>query len=133
MSHGKIFVIDDEDENLAYLEAIIKAAGYDVETSSDGAEALTRMQAQVPDMVFLDVQMPGMNGFQVLKSIRQTEDLAEVPVVLLSAISAVTGDEYDPDVIESRYGVRPSAFVSKPIEPELVQEQLTIFVGNKQS
>lgn len=133
MTHGKIFIIDDEDDNLAYLTEIITAAGYQVEAFSDGSEAVTKIQEASPDMVFLDVQMPQMNGFQVLKAIRNIEDLAEIPVVLLSAISAVTGNDYDPETIQAQYGVRPDAFVSKPIRPESVREQLAKFVTSKPS
>ena len=128
MTHGKVFIIDDEDDNLAYLSEIITGAGYEAQTFSDGAEALDQMKTETPDMVFLDVQMPRINGFQVLKGIRESDNLANIPVVLLSAISSVTGTEYDPDTIQSRYGVRPDAFVPKPIKPDSVREQLTRFV-----
>jgi two-component system alkaline phosphatase synthesis response regulator PhoP len=133
MAHGKVFIIDDEDDNLAYLTEIITAAGYQVEALSDGSEAVTKMQAESPELVFLDIQMPHMNGFQVLKAIRKIDSLAKVPVVLLSAISAVTGDDYDPETIQARYGVQPDAFVSKPIRPENVREQLAKFVTPKPS
>lgn len=133
MANGKVFIVDDEDDNLAYLSDIITEAGYEVEAVSDGSEALNKMQAETPDMVFLDIQMPRMNGFQVLKAIRDTASLANVPVVMLSAISAVTGDAYDPDGIQERYGVRPDAFISKPIKPEGVREQLAKFVNPKPS
>lgn len=128
MANEKVFVIDDEHENRAYLTAIITGAGFDVEAFEDGAEAIEKMKAEPPAMVFLDVQMPRINGFQVLKEIRQSEGLADIPVVLLSAISAVTGEDYNPDVIETRYGVRPDAFVAKPIDPDGVQEQLAKFL-----
>jgi len=131
MAHGKVFIIDDEDDNLAYLTEIITAAGYQVEAFSDGSEAVTKMQVESPEMVFLDVQMPHMNGFQVLNAIRKIDNIAKVPVVLLSAISAVTGDDYDPETIQARYGVRPDAFVSKPIRTETVREQLAKFVAHK--
>ena len=133
MEQGKVFIIDDEDDNLAYLTEIITAAGYHVEAFSDGSEAVTKMKAASPEIVFLDVQMPRMNGFQVLKAIREIDSLDKVPVVLLSAISAVTGDDYDPVTIHARYGVRPDAFVSKPIKPESVREQLVKFVTPKPS
>ena len=84
-------------------------------------------------MVFLDVQMPIMDGFQVLKGIREIYSIVNVLVVLLSAISAVTGDEYDPDMIQSHYGVRPDAFVSKPIKPDSVREQLAKFIKTESS
>jgi CheY-like chemotaxis protein len=86
------------------------------------------MEAAPPDLLFLDVQMPGMNGFQVLKAMRARGALARVPVVLLSAIGSVTGENYDPDMIEERYGVRPDAFVPKPIEPGRVEAALEQFL-----
>jgi CheY-like chemotaxis protein len=131
MTNGKVFVIDDEDDNLAYLSEIITSVGYEVNTFTDGAEALAKMKTETPDMVFLDVQMPTMNGFQVLKGIREIDSAANVPVILLSAISAVTGDDYNPQTIQERYGVRPDAFVSKPIEPSKVREQLAVFIKSE--
>jgi len=117
MAEAMVFVIDDEFENLAFMEEIIGSAGYGVETFTDGNEALEKMKVSAPGMIFLDVQMPIINGFQVLKAVREIKGLEDVPVVLLSAISSVTGRDHDPDTIEARYGVRPSAFVPKPISP----------------
>ena len=55
--------------------------------------------------------------------------LAGLPVVFLSAIGALTGEDYDPDMIDRLYGVRPDAFLPKPIEPKAVAEQLRAFIG----
>jgi CheY-like chemotaxis protein len=131
MACGKVLIIDDDDDSLAYLGNIIGEAGYVVETLSDGSEAVAKMQVEPPDMVFLDIQMPRMNGFQVLKAIREAESLAKIPVVFLSAISSVTGEGYDPDKIQAQYGVRPDAFMPKTIEPKAVREQLAAFVESK--
>ena len=128
MTHGKVFIIDDDDDNLDYLSEMITRAGHETQTFSDGAEALDKMKEETPDMVFLDIQMPRMNGFQVLKKMRDSENLTSIPVIMLSAIGAVTGNEYDPDKIQSQYGVRPDAFISKPIKPDNIQEQLTKFL-----
>ena len=83
------------------------------------------------DVVISDIQMPHMNGFQVLKAIRDEESLAEIPVVFLSAISSVTGENYNPDKIQAQYGVRPDAFMPKMIEPKAVRQQLDAFVASK--
>ena len=131
MSYEKIFVIDDEEDNCMCLKEIISLAGYEVETFCDSSEALAELKTTVPAMVFLDIQMPKMNGFEVLKKIRQIDSLSEVPVVFLSAISSVTGEDYDPDTIQSKYGVRPDAFISKTIEPKAIQEHLKRFIKDK--
>lgn len=128
MIQAKVYVIDDEFETLAFMEQVITEAGHQVETFTDGNKAVEQMQTRPPDMVFLDLQMPSINGFQVLKAIRQVRRLDKVPVVLLSALSAVTGSEYCPETLEARYGVRPDAFVSKPVLPEAVDEQLQMFI-----
>ena len=131
MACGRVLIVDDDDDSLAYLSNIVGEAGYEVETLSDSSEAVPRMQAAPPDLVFLDIQMPRTNGFQVLKAIRETEGLTETPVVFLSAISSVTGEGYDPDKIQAQYGVRPDAFMPKTIEPDAVREQLAAFVGSQ--
>ncbi|MFC1453175.1 response regulator [Verrucomicrobiota bacterium] len=128
MARGRIAIIDDDEDNLAYMTEIVEEAGCAAEVFSDGASALATLKSQPPDMVFLDVQMPGMNGFEVLKGIRESDRLSGVPVVLLSGIGAVTGDDYDPDKIEDRYGVRPDSFVSKPIVPRDIQAELNRFL-----
>jgi len=131
MAYGKVLIVDDDRDNLAYLGSIIEDAGYTVEVLANSTEAVTRMQDEPPDMVFLDIQMPHTNGFQVLKTIRETESLSEIPVVFLSAIGSVTGEDYDPDKIQAQYGVRPDAFMPKTIEPSMVREQLDTFVKSK--
>ena len=71
MSQAKVYVIDDEFETLAFMEQVITEAGHQVETFTDGNQAVEQMKTLAPDMVFLDLQMPGINGFQVLKAMRQ--------------------------------------------------------------
>ena len=71
MAQARVFVVDDESEILAFMKQVITNAGYQAETFTSGDEVIDKMQASTPDMVFLDVQMPGVNGFQVLKAMRQ--------------------------------------------------------------
>ena len=124
MALDKIAVIDDDEDVLAVLTDIISQAGHEPIVISDSTVALEQLVADPPAMIFTDVQMPGLNGFQLLKAIRENEKLAKTPVVILSSISAVTGTIYDPDKIETTYGVRPDAFVSKPVFPAAVNEQI---------
>ena len=129
MASGTVFVVDDEPDSLTYVTEIVTGAGYPVEAVSDASEAVEKMKAAPPAMVFLDVQMPRMNGFQVLKAMREAAPLADVPVVLLSAMGAVTGEDYDPEKIHDQYGVRPDAFLSKPVDPEAVLGELNRFLA----
>lgn len=124
MARETIFAVDDEDENLEFMQEIIESAGYHGVCHSDGATAVKEMSAAPPVMVFLDVQMPRMNGFQVLKAMREDERLADTKVVLLSAIGAVAGEDFTPEIIEERYGVRPDAFLAKPMGADAILAQI---------
>ena len=128
MSKGTVFVVDDDEDIRAYLGDIINDAGYNSEGFSSGSKVLDKLQTTTPAIVFLDIQMPQMNGFQVLKEIRNIDHLSDVPVIFLSSISSVTGQDYDPDTIQSQYGVRPDAFISKMIKPDEVLEYLDQFL-----
>jgi CheY-like chemotaxis protein len=124
MSDKHILIVDDDDDNIAFMKKIIQDAGYQVQAVTDSTQAMPSLLAQKPAMVFLDVQMPGLNGFQVLKEIRANTELAGLTVVLLSAIGAVTGQDYDPDMIEAQYGVRPDAFLPKGIAPQEIRAKI---------
>jgi DNA-binding response OmpR family regulator len=81
----KILVVDDEDDILHFLELVLREKGYEVVTASGGHEALTQAQIEKPDLVLLDIMMPQMDGWEVLKLLRVDEETANVPVAMLSA------------------------------------------------
>jgi DNA-binding response OmpR family regulator len=81
----KILVVDDEDDILHFLELVLREKGYDIVTASGGHEALTRAQVERPDLILLDIMMPQMDGWEVLKLLRVDEDTAQIPVAMLSA------------------------------------------------
>jgi len=84
----KILVVDDEDDILNFLELVLGEKGFDVVTASGGQEALTKAQLERPDLVLLDIMMPQMDGWEVLKLLRVDEETAEIPVAMLSARTA---------------------------------------------
>ena len=81
----KILVVDDEDDILHFLELVLREKGYEVVTASGGHEALTKAQLEAPDLVLLDIMMPQMDGWEVLKLLRVDEETAHIPVAMLSA------------------------------------------------
>src|SRR6185437_13601989 len=106
----RILVVDDLPANVRLLEAILEPAGYSVHSASSGPEALERVTAELPDLVLLDVQMAGMNGYEVCRRIREEEATALIPVVMVTS-----HDE------EARIdGIRAGAddFVTKPLNQQ---------------
>ena len=81
----KILVVDDEEDILHFLELVLREKGYEVATAGSGHEALTRAQIDKPDLVLLDIMMPQMDGWEVLKLLRVDEETRRIPVAMLSA------------------------------------------------
>ena len=81
----KILVVDDERKNVTVLEAKLAPEGYLVETAFNGQEALEKIRSKNPDLVLLDVAMPGMNGYQVCERIRSDPSIPYIPIILVTA------------------------------------------------
>jgi adenylate cyclase len=103
-----ILIVDDVAQNLRLLSDLLTARGYRTSTAATGEDALTRIAADPPDLVLLDVMMPGMNGYDVCRAIRADPACAVLPVVLVTAL--------DPEQ-ERVKGLNAGAddFLSKPI------------------
>ena len=80
----KVLVVDDEPDAVEFVQAVLEEAGYEVAGAADGEAGLEAARAQVPDLVILDVQMPGKDGFTVFAEMRKDPELAGIPVVMLT-------------------------------------------------
>jgi adenylate cyclase len=105
---AKILVVDDTPQNVKLLADLLQAKGYEVSTAANGNAALERLAADAPDLVLLDVMMPGLTGYDVCRNIRADPATALLPVVLVTAL--------DPQQ-ERVKGIEAGAddFLSKPI------------------
>lgn len=106
----RILVVDDLAANVRLLEAVLAPAGFAVSSASSGPDALERVFAELPDLVLLDVQMAGMNGYEVCRRIRENEATALTPVVMVTSHDS-----------EARIdGIRAGAddFVTKPFDQQ---------------
>jgi two-component system OmpR family response regulator len=103
----KILVVDDDPGVRELLDDFLRSRGYEVDTASDGAAALAALHRFTPDLVLLDLMMPGINGMQVLRD--RPESAREVPVIV---VTAVTEEEI------GRAALRAGAmdYVTKPID-----------------
>jgi adenylate cyclase len=111
---GRLLVVDDTPVNLKLLADLLGAKGYAVVTAASGAEALEKIDADAPDLVLLDVMMPGMSGYEVCRKIRENPATAMLPVMMVTAL--------DPGQ-ERVKGIEAGAddFLTKPInQPELL-------------
>ena len=88
MKKTRILVVDDELRIVKFVRAVLKDKGYEVLTATDGVEAVQTLEKELPDLVITDIMMPGMDGFEVCRRLREW---SQVPIIILSAI----GDETD--------------------------------------
>jgi len=84
---GKILVVDDKIQNVELLEADLMSSGYEVIPAYDGASALELVKAENPDLILLDVMMPGMDGFEVCRRLKSDEETMLIPIVMVTALS----------------------------------------------
>ena len=81
----QILVVDDLAQNVKLLEAVLSPRGYAVIAAASGEEALQRVNEQVPDLVLLDVLMPGMDGYEVCRRLREDPATSYLPIVMVTA------------------------------------------------
>ena len=81
----EILIVDDESNIVLSLEFLMKQAGYAVRTARDGHEALTALEERLPDLLLLDVMMPGKDGYEICQEIRRRADWGHLPIIMLTA------------------------------------------------
>jgi DNA-binding NarL/FixJ family response regulator len=107
----RILVVDDEVRLLKAVAVTLRAEDYDVLTAANGADALISINRTIPDLIVSDIRMPGMDGFQLAKTLRQNARTDLIPIVFLTA-----RDERKDRLQSLRSGV--DAFLTKPFDPE---------------
>jgi len=106
----RVLAVDDEEANLAVLSAILRPEGCKVMTARSGQECLEMVAQSAPDIVLMDVQMPGMNGYEATTALRSDPAAAGIPVVLVTALTTAE---------DRARGLRAGAvdFLTKPVDP----------------
>jgi DNA-binding response OmpR family regulator len=85
---GRILVVDDETDYSDLVAYHLRREGYEVQTAGCGIQALHWLQSNAPDLILLDVMLPGVDGFSICELVRGTDRLAHVPILLLTACSS---------------------------------------------
>ncbi len=121
----RILIVEDQDSIRNMIEALVRARGYDVVTAASGAKALDQVGLAPPDMVLLDLMMPGeYDGFEVCRHLRMNPDTAKIPIIIISAAL----DENNKALAE-RAGA--TAYYSKPFSPIALLKELERFHSNR--
>ena len=119
---ASILIVDDRPENLLALEAILEPLGHELIRANSGPEALRILLRKEVAAILLDVQMPGMNGFETVEIIKSRERTKYIPVIFLTAISKE--DQY----VFKGYEVGAVDYMTKPLQPDVLRSKVSVFV-----
>jgi len=123
---GRILVVDDQAANVRVVSILLARNGYEVIPAGSGPEALAAAGAQKPDLILLDMMMPGMDGFELLSALRAQPSLRDVPAVFLTAA-------HDRDLLLRAFEAGAVDYVTKPFMPEELLARVGAHIGLKQT
>ena len=117
MSGHRILIVDDEPLNIKLLSALLISKGYQVLTAGDGKEAIRKVKNERPDLILLDIMMPGMDGFEATKFLKSDADTKNIPIIL---VTALTGED------EKKRGLDAGAdeFINKPVNHQELETRV---------
>ncbi|HEU0300997.1 MAG TPA: ATP-binding protein [Longimicrobium sp.] len=119
---ARILMVDDRPENLMALEAILEPLGHGLVRANSGEEALRQVLLHDFAVILLDVQMPGMNGFETAQTIKSRERSSLTPIIFLTAISK------DEQFVYAGYEVGAVDYMFKPFNPDVLRSKVAVFV-----
>jgi twitching motility two-component system response regulator PilH len=120
MAIQNILLVDDSKTELHYLSDLLTKRGYKVRTAENGTDAMKRLAEEKPDLILMDVVMPGQNGFQLTRAITRDPQFADVPVIMCTSKNQET---------DKVWGMRQGArdYVVKPVDADELMAKIKKF------
>jgi twitching motility two-component system response regulator PilH len=120
MAIQKILLVDDSKTELHVLSELLTKRGYQVRTAENGEDAFKRLNEERPDLIIMDVVMPGQNGFQLTRAITRDPSFSDIPVIICSSKNQET---------DRVWGMRQGAkdYVVKPVNPDELLSKIKAF------
>jgi two-component system sensor histidine kinase/response regulator len=122
---NRVLAVDDSDDNLFLIEAILDGEEYDLSCAKSGEEALGQIAKAPPDIILLDIMMPGMNGYEVTQKIRQDTSLPYIPILLITA--------HDNTSLVEGLDAGADDFIRKPVDIEELRARVRSLIRLKQT
>jgi len=128
----KILVVDDDTDVLEALTMILERRGYQVVTAQDGIEGLAYLRAEKPDLMILDLMMPKMDGFGVLKELREPRwsEFKDVPILVQTAVrEGASRRRYE---LETGVELGVEDYIEIPVSPDILLQRIEKLIKRKQ-
>jgi two-component system alkaline phosphatase synthesis response regulator PhoP len=119
----RILVVDDDLDFTTATGIALESGGYTVDVVHNGEECLRRVKADAPDLIVLDVMMPGMDGWEVCKTLKDSQETRSIPILMLTAVgSEIRKTAYTP---AGALETEADDYVAKPVEPQALLERVS--------
>ncbi len=122
MSQPRVLIVDDNDMNIQLAEFVLRAAAYEVESATSAAEAVTKVRDFEPNLILMDVQMPGMGGLELMRRLKADPATQHIVVVAFTAF-AMKGDE-----IKMR-AAGCDGYIAKPIDVRTLAAKVASYLS----
>ena len=122
-SKYRVLIVDDIPVNIILLKTMLTRTNVGILTATNGEEALETVRKSKPDLMLLDIQMPVMNGWEVLKAINDDPELKGIPVIVVSAFTS-------PEDIEQSMRLGAAGFIKKPVIMDILLSSVTSQLDN---
>ena len=134
MTQKRILLIDDDQIVLQSLKEVLEQANYRVMTASDGHRGLELALAESPDLVVLDLLLPGLDGFEICARLKEDADYAHIPIVMLTGVFITSEDmEKGLQLGAERFRIKADAYAAKPPVYEDLLRDIRVLLGDKES
>ena len=124
MSEKKILLVEDNPVNRRLAEFLLRSQGYDVRAAATGVEAFEMLERERPDLIVMDIQLPGMDGLEVTRKLKEQPATADIPVIAVTSY-AMKGDR------EKALAAGCAGYVTKPIDKNIFIQEIAAHVGSK--
>jgi len=118
----RVLVIEDNEKNMYLMTFLLEKMGHRVLQAVTGEEGVETAEREVPDLVLMDIQLPGIDGFEATRRIRASVAARDVPIVAVTSF-AMTGDR------ERLLAAGCNGYIEKPIDPDAIRAQISGFLG----
>jgi len=131
MSEEKtVLIVDDEPDAIEFVEtALSELGGVATVSATDGVSGLQKAKEAKPDLIILDVQMPGKNGFDVFVDLKKDAATQSIPVIMLTGVADKVGIRFSGKDMGEFMGEEPDAYIEKPVNPEELQKTVSKLLG----
>ncbi len=122
-----ILIVDDEPDVRTFLRSLFADHGYETIEAADGAEGMSLARSRSPDLITLDITMPGQTGVRSYRQLKGDPELARIPVVIVTAV----GEPMEQFLKTRKQVPDPEGFMAKPIDPDKLLQMVAELVGGR--